>query len=71
MKVQINLLKNAEGEIIEGDEKLFIAMPSKKVPNGHKDIAHPINRETRKMFEDAILEAYENAEIEEPTNDEE
>ena len=57
--------------IIEGDNGLFIAMPSKKVPGGHKDIAHPINRETRKMFEDAIFEAYENAEVEEPTNDEE
>ena len=54
------------------DNGLFIAMPSKKVPGGHKDIAHPINRETRKMFEDAILEAYEKAEVEEPhTEDEE
>ena len=49
--------------IIDGDNGLFIAMPSKKVPGGHKDIAHPINRETRKMFEDAILEAYEKAEV--------
>ena len=57
--------------IIDGDNGLFIAMPSKKVTRGHKDIAHPIYRETRKMFEDAILEAYENAEIEEPTNEEE
>ena len=57
--------------IIDGDNGLFIAMPSKKVPGGHKDIAHPINRETRKMFEDAILEAYENAEVEEVANDEE
>ena len=57
--------------IIEGDNGLFIAMPSKKVPGGHKDIAHPINRETRKMFEDAIFAAYENAEVEEPTNEEE
>ena len=53
------------------DNGLFIAMPSKKVPGGHKDIAHPINRETRKMFEDAIFEAYEKAELEEPTNNEE
>ena len=57
--------------IIDGDNGLFIAMPSKKVPGGHKDIAHPINRETRKMFEDAIFAAYENAEVEEPTNEEE
>ena len=46
--------------IIDGDNGLFIAMPSKKVPGGHKDIAHPINRETRKMFEDKILEEYNN-----------
>ena len=57
--------------IIDGDNGLFIAMPSKKVPGGHKDIAHPINRETRKMFEDAILEAYEKAEVEQPTTTEE
>ena len=50
--------------IIDGDNGLFIAMPSKKIPGGHKDIAHPINRETRQMFEEAILEAYEKAEVE-------
>ena len=54
--------------IIDGDNGLFIAMPSKKVPGGHKDIAHPINRETRKMFEDAIFEAYEKEKLEEHTN---
>ena len=49
--------------IIEGDEKLFIAMPSRKTATGgYRDIAHPINPETRKMFEDAVLEAYKNAE---------
>lgn len=53
--------------IIEGDEKLFIAMPSRKVEseNGeskYKDIVHPINAETRAMFEDAIIKAYNEAE---------
>ena len=52
--------------VIEGDNGLFIAMPSKKIEvNGEtifKDIAHPINSETRKIFEDAILEAYNKAE---------
>ena len=49
--------------IIEGDNGLFIAMPSRKTATGgYRDIAHPINPETRKMFEDAILEAYKNAE---------
>ena len=48
--------------IIQGEDKLFIAMPSKKKLNGeHKDIAHPINPETREKIEKAIFEAYENA----------
>ena len=49
--------------IIEGDNGLFIAMPSRKTATGgYRDIAHPINPETRAMFEEAILEAYKNAE---------
>ena len=49
--------------IIEGDNGLFIAMPSRKTATGgYRDIAHPINPETRAMFEKAILEAYNNAE---------
>ena len=48
--------------IIEGDNGLFIEMPSRKTSTGgYRDIAHPINPEVRSMFEDAILEAYENA----------
>ena len=58
--------------IIEGDNGLFIAMPSRKTPVGeYKDIAHPINQEVRTMFEKAILDAYENAEDEEPSEDNE
>ena len=49
--------------IIEGDNDLFIAMPSRKTSNGgYRDIAHPINPETRALFEEAILEAYKTAE---------
>ena len=49
--------------IIEGDNGLFIAMPSRKTATGgYRDIAHPINPEVRAMFEEAILEAYKNAE---------
>ena len=56
--------------IIEGDNGLFIAMPSRKTATGgYRDIAHPTNPEVRKMLEDAILEAYENAE-EAPANEE-
>ena len=49
--------------IIEGDNGLFIAMPSRKTATGgYRDIAHPINPEVRAMFEEAILEAYDKAE---------
>ncbi len=49
--------------IIDGDNGLFIAMPSRKTATGdYRDIAHPINPDVRKKFQDAILEAYNNAE---------
>ena len=55
-------------KIIEGQEKLFTAMPSRKTPdNEFKDIAHPINSEMRKALESAILDKYQecvNAAIE-------
>ena len=52
-------------KVIESDKGLFIAMPSKKTPNGEfKDIAHPINAETREKIQKAILEAYEAPETE-------
>ncbi len=45
--------------IIEGDNGLFIAMPSRKTATGgYRDIAHPITPECRKVFETAILDAY-------------
>jgi len=45
--------------VIEGDKGLFVAMPSKKTPSGdYRDIAHPINAEGRKMFEETILSEY-------------
>ncbi len=45
--------------IIEGDNGLFIAMPSRKTATGgYRDIAHPISPDVRKMFEDAILNEY-------------
>lgn len=49
--------------IIEGDNGLFIAMPSRPTSTGtYRDVAHPINHETREIFEKEILEAYKNAE---------
>lgn len=51
--------------IIEGESGLFIAMPSRKGPTGeYQDTAHPTNKETRQMFEDAVFEAYKNPEKE-------
>ena len=48
-------------KIIEGTTGLFVAMPSKKRKDGQfKDIAHPLNQETRQMIEDKVFEAYEN-----------
>jgi stage V sporulation protein G len=47
-------------KIIESQNGLFIAMPSRKTPNGEfKDIAHPINSEMRERLQNAILEKYE------------
>jgi len=52
-------------KIIEGDKGLFIAMPSKKGADGeYRDIAHPINSDTRVMLQEVILEAYEKADEE-------
>ena len=47
-------------KVIEGQDKLFVAMPSRKLPDGEfKDIAHPINSEMRNMIETAVLEKYQ------------
>ncbi len=47
-------------KVISGRDGYFISMPSRRMKDGsHHDIAHPINNETRKMIEDAVLEAYE------------
>lgn len=48
-------------KIIQGPSGLFVAMPSKKRKDGQfRDIAHPLNQETRNKIEDMIFEAYEN-----------
>ncbi len=53
-------------KVIEGERGLFIAMPSKKSTDGeYRDIAHPINSDTRKVLQDTILEAYDKAAVEE------
>ncbi len=48
-------------KIIEGPERLFIAMPSRRTPdNEYKDIAHPINMEMRELLQNSILEKYQS-----------
>lgn len=47
-------------KVIEGEKGLFIAMPSRKALDGEfRDIAHPINSETRDKLQKSILEKYE------------
>lgn len=49
-------------KVIEGEKGLFIAMPSRKASDGeYRDIAHPINSETRERIQTIILAQYEKA----------
>ena len=49
-------------KVIEGQNGLFIAMPSRKTPDVEfNDIAHPINTDTREKMQSSILAAYEEA----------
>ena len=49
-------------KVIDGENGLFIAMPSKKGTDGtYRDVAHPINKETRNILQDSILAAYNEA----------
>ena len=64
-------------KVIQGREGLFISMPSRRKKNGEfKDVAHPLNNETRKWMEARILECYhrelgaEDVEEAEPAGDE-
>lgn len=61
-------------KVIEGQNGLFIAMPSRKTPDGEfKDIAHPINSATREKIQKAILDEYEkvrSSEIQEVSTEE-
>ncbi|MBQ9375096.1 MAG: septation regulator SpoVG [Ruminococcus sp.] len=46
-------------KVVQGEERLFAAMPSRRDDNGmFRDIVHPINSEIRKNMEDQILSAY-------------
>ncbi|MEJ8553586.1 MULTISPECIES: septation regulator SpoVG [Tepidibacter] len=57
-----NLFVVHDIKIIEGQNGLFIAMPSRKITEGEfRDIAHPINSHMRQVLQDSILNAYEEA----------
>lgn len=48
-------------KIIQGPGGLFVAMPSKKRKDGqYRDIAHPLNQQTRELLEDLIFKSYED-----------
>lgn len=52
-------------KVIEGEKGLFIAMPSKKTPDGeYRDIAHPIHGDMRAMLQEAILERFQQTLLE-------
>ena len=54
-------------KVIQGPNGLFISMPSKRKKNGEfKDIAHPLNRETRERMEKRILDEYERVKASAP-----
>jgi stage V sporulation protein G len=59
-------------KVIESQNGLFIAMPSRKTPDGEfKDIAHPINSAMRERIQTAVLEKYDQALLEEKNMNEE
>ncbi len=48
--------------VVEGHNGLFVAMPSRKTPEGEfRDIAHPITSEARERIQSAVLKAYSEA----------
>ncbi|MDI3536559.1 MAG: stage sporulation protein [Eubacteriaceae bacterium] len=56
-------------KVIEGQSGFFIAMPSRKTPDGEfKDIAHPINMGTRRQMQESVLKAYDLAVEQEESN---
>ncbi|MBS4959577.1 MAG: septation regulator SpoVG [Clostridiales bacterium] len=58
-------------KVIEKDEELFIAMPSRKTADGEfRDIAHPINASAREKIQKLVLEKYETMLAEDSVGDE-
>ena len=45
--------------VVDGEKGLFVAMPSRRLPSGeYRDVAHPINTETREVIQDAVLKEF-------------
>ncbi|GAA3730302.1 septation regulator SpoVG [Salinicoccus jeotgali] len=56
--------------VIEGNNGLFVAMPSKRTPDGEfRDIAHPINSEMRQHVQEEVMRVYEETEDPEPAGE--
>lgn len=54
-----NVIAVHDIKVVEGDERLFVAMPSRRDENGaYRDIVHPINGDARKKIEHEIIDAY-------------
>ena len=54
--------------VIDGNNGMFVAMPSKRTPDGEfRDIAHPISSATREKIQAAVLEEYDKTTVEEDT----
>ena len=51
-------------KIIEGDNGLFVSMPSRRRKDGFRDIVHPLNSDTRKMIEDSIIQEFKTSVVE-------
>ena len=55
-----NMLAVHDIKVVQGEERLFAVMPSRKDENGiFRDVVHPITAEARKELENAVLDAYE------------
>lgn len=60
-----NMLAVHDIKVVQGEERLFAAMPSRKDENGiFRDVVHPITAEARKELENAVLDAYERQLVE-------
>lgn len=47
--------------VVQGERGFFVAMPSRKLPNGsHRDVAHPINTQTRELIQAKVLAEFEH-----------